>query len=105
MKWIRPEDELPPQGKKILYLQKGDVYVVQRWGEYWLPIPFHDSQYSFHDSPELWAHIELPEPLKGKALIAIEGEKRLLDLDEVEMVHPELYKELIEAKMVFWEIK
>jgi|SRR5215831_7361290 len=102
MEWIRPADKLPPQGKKVLYLQKGDVYVVQRWGEYWLPIPFYDSKYAFHDKPELWADINLPDGLTGKVHVKIEG--NMCDIDELQEKHPNEYKEFLRSQLKVWEI-
>ena len=66
MNWFRPEDKLPPQGKKILYFDHGDICVVQRFGKYWLPIPFADSKYKFTVAPKLWADIEVPIGFTGR---------------------------------------
>lgn len=105
MKWIKPEDEAPPQGKKILYLQNGDVYVVQRIGDYWLPIPFFDSKYAFHHPPDLWADIELPHDLTGKTRIFIKKEKKLYDIDEIEVKYPHIYQDLLDQSKKLWNIK
>lgn len=106
MQWKKPSEELPPQGKKILYLSKGDCYVVQRMGKYWLPIPFYDSKFAFHDEPELWADIEMPGMLTGKVhfLCADEDHEDMLDLDELEMQENCIYKELLDAQLKLWGI-
>lgn len=94
IKWINPDSYLPPQGKKILYFSKGDVYVVQRFGKYWLPIPFTDSKFSFHESPELWAEFNFPKDFTGKLRMQIEG--KIWNMDQVEEYYPEKYKDFIE---------
>lgn len=101
MEWKKPSDELPPQGKKILYFKKGDIYVVQRFGDLWLPIPFYDSEFSFHDEPELWCDIIPPKGLTGKLHFAVGG-SRMVDTDEFEMFYPESYKELMQDQRTLW---
>jgi hypothetical protein len=103
MEWIDPKDELPPQGKKILYFKKGDIHVVQRFGDLWLPIPFYDSQYAFHDAPDLWTDIIPPEGYTGKVFFMVpEDTARMFDADEYEMFYPEQYKELVESQREMW---
>jgi hypothetical protein len=105
MKWIRPTDQLPPQGKKILYFKNGDIYVVQRFAELWLPIPFYDSVFAFYDEPELWCDIEPPENYTGKVFVKSPKDKdgNLMTIDELEIRYPKEYKKLIEIKKDFWE--
>lgn len=103
MDWIDPKKNLPPQGKKVLYLKDGDVYVVQRFGKYWLPIPFFDSEYSLLDEPELWADIQLPQNLTGKIFFMIDDAK--YETDSFEKYYPEAYNEFIEATKEVWKIK
>lgn len=93
MDWIKPETQLPPQGKKILYFSKGDIYVVQRYGKYWVPIPFSDSKYRFTEAPELWADIEPPSGYFGKLFVYIDGQK--MDVDDFETYHPSKHQELV----------
>lgn len=102
MQWISPKDKLPPQGKKILYFKKGDIYVVQRFGKYWLPIPFHDSKYSFHDEPELWCDITPPNDLTGLMRIRVYG--HFYNLDELEKIHPDSYEEVIDIYLSLWRM-
>lgn len=101
MQWIKPSDELPPQGKKILYFKKGDIYVVQRYGSLWIPIPFHDSKFAFHDEPELWCNIVPPKGFSGQVYLIPKGYRKM-DVDELEMFLPEVYNELIERKKEIW---
>jgi len=103
MDWISPKDKLPPQGKKILYFKKGDIYVVQRIGKYWLPIPFFDSEYSFHDEPELWCDITPPGRFTGFLKIIMND--HAYNVDEFEIHHPDAYKEFIRFSIMQWEIK
>lgn len=95
MKWIKPADELPPQGKKILYFSRGDIYVVQRFGKYWFPIPFSDSKFIFNTAPELWADIIPPGNCTGKMKFILGDE--VFDLDELEMAHNEHYKIIVKC--------
>ena len=102
MKWISPKDQLPPQGKKILYFKKGDIHVVQRFKDLWLPVPFYDSEFAFHDEPELWCDITPPNGLVGKLLFLPEDNKRLLDLDEIQLFYADLYEYFIEEQRKIW---
>lgn len=92
MDWISPKDRLPPQGKKILYFDNGDVYVVQRFGEFWLPIPFTDSKYAILCEPQLWSDIHLPEPFTGRVYVSVKNSSPL-DIDSLEREHPRIYHE------------
>lgn len=105
MNWIKPKDELPPQGKKILYFKNGDIYVVQRFDDMWLPIPFYDSQYSFTEEPDLWADITPPNGYTGKLHIQKDAKGRKFDIDECQMFYPEIYKELVDAQRHSWKQK
>ena len=105
MDWIDPKDILPPQGKKILYFRKGDIYVVQRFGEYWLPIPFHDSRYSkeiYKKQPEYWADIYCPSNYTGKIHVYVDDEMH--DIDSLEKHHPSTYLEMLKFQIPIWEI-
>lgn len=101
MDWKKPEDELPLQGKKILYFSNGDIYVVQRFGPYWWPIPFVDSKYKFNEPPQLWADIYPPGNLTGKMYLQIDDE--LHDIDSLEKYHPDIYQELIFKQKAWWD--
>jgi hypothetical protein len=102
MEWIDPKNKLPPQGKKILYFKYGDIYVVQRFADLWVPVPFHDSEYAFHDEPELWCDITPPHGLTGKIHLWPEESKRMLDVDEIEAFYPDLYQDFIDAQRQVW---
>ncbi len=101
MKWIKPKDQLPPQGKKILYFKEGDIYVVQKYGDLWLPIPFYDSQFAFHDAPDLWADIIPPEGFTGKLHFAM-GSPKMIDTDELQEIYPTQYNDYVEALRKMW---
>ena len=109
MNWIDPKIELPdgkhlpPQGKKILYFKQGDIYVVQRFGKYWLPIPFHDSSFTFHDEPDFWADIISPTGYTGFLRLVVDGV--LYTIDDLEIHHPEVYASLIHGTKTFWKIR
>ena len=100
MNWKNPSQELPPQGKKILYFKKGDMYVVQRIGNLWLPIPFYDSIFAFIDPPDLWSDVEMPEGFTGKLMIGLND--RLIDMDTLEKTDAELYLSLVQAQKDLW---
>ena len=102
MRWIDPKDELPPQGKKVVWFKAGDMCVVQRYGNLWCPIPYHDSRYATTEAPELWADIEPPEGYTGKVYLQLSGHKKLLDLDEIEAFYPVVYKDFIQANQEMW---
>lgn len=102
MKWISPEDELPPQGKKILYFKKGDIYVVQRFDDMWVPIPFYDSKFAFHSKPDLWCNITPPERFTGKMHVATHNTMRKVDIDELEMLDQEAYMKLMKGIRSLW---
>lgn len=95
MNWIDPKDKLPPQGKKILYFKNGDIYVVQKLAEHWIPIPFTDSIYAKLNTPDLWCDIEPPNGLKGYMRILVDDTYYLVD--ELEIHHPDVYEEFIES--------
>lgn len=103
MNWYSPKEKMPPQGKKILYFNKGDVYVVQRLNKFWLPIPFFDSKFSFHEKPELWADIELPGTYTGYLRLSCGGE--LLTLDEIQNKYPKTYGDFIKYLLALWGIR
>ncbi len=97
IKWIDPKLRLPPQGKKILYFSKGDIYVVQRFSHMWLPIPFLDSEYVFSEPPELWAEFNIPNNMTGKMHIIPEGHSDMIDIDTFEKRFPNEYSEFLNA--------
>lgn len=94
--WKYPAEEKPPQGKKILCLHKGDVYVAQRMGDYYFSIPFYDSQFSRYFKPDMWKDIDLPHGLTGRNFIKVE--EMLMNFDELESLHPEIFKVLMEGQ-------
>jgi hypothetical protein len=102
IKWIDPKLRLPPQGKKILYFDRGDVYIVQRFDNMWLPIPFTEQKYDFTKPPELWSEFDLPGDYIGQMFLLVE--KDMVTVDEFERKHPEDYLELIEhfRKVIQW---
>lgn len=101
MEWINPKIQLPPQGKKILYFKNGDIYVVQRYGDLWLPLPFYDSKFAFHNEPDLWADIIPPVGFTGKVFV-MPVDKEPISIDDLEKDEPELYHEMVEAQRKMW---
>jgi hypothetical protein len=104
MEWKKPSEKLPPQGKKILYFLKGNIYVVQRFGKHWMPVPFHDSKFSFYkEKPTYWADIECPENYTGYIQVIVDRES--YTLDELEKEKPEIYKRFIVDHAKSWKAK
>lgn len=101
MNWISPKEKLPPQGKKVLWFGNGEAFVVQRFGDYWIPIPFFDSKYAFNNEPELWCDIEMPNELTGKIFVSVENEK-LVDIDTLEEIHKDVYERMIKTMLNMW---
>lgn len=103
MKWHKPSDKKPEQGKKILCMDKGDFYVAQRFGDYWFSIPFYDSKFSRYHEPELWSDIDFPEPYKGYVKVMVDDE--MLNIDQIEKKHPDIYKELVQGQINLFKKK
>jgi hypothetical protein len=99
MKWIDPKDELPPQGKKILHFKSGDMKVVHRMGEYWFPLPFHDSKFTTIGPPDLWCDIIPPKGYTGKLFFRMKGEDEHMEMDYLEIHHNKFYKQIIEMSV------
>ena len=94
MNWIDPQDKLPPQGKKILWFSDGDCHVVQRFGKYWVPIPFVDSKHAHLNAPELWNDLYFPDPYKGLIQVSVENDDNLYTIDELEIFHNDVYRDM-----------
>lgn len=101
--WIDPNKELPPQGKNILWFDRGDMQLVQRLGKYWFPIPFTQHEFAQINEPELWANIDAPEGFTGKLHVYVKEENRPIDIDELEMMHPDIYNDFINAYFDIWK--
>ncbi len=93
MEWHKPQDKKPEQGKKVLCVYRGDIYVAQRFGKYWFSIPFHDSKYSLYKEPDLWQEIDFPEDMNGKILFL--GDDELMDADSFEKKYPREFKKIV----------
>jgi len=92
-KWFNPKEKLPEQRKKVLCIENGDIFVLQRFKNFWFSLPFSDSQYSRFHPPKLWSEIDFPEPLKGKMYVLFN--KKLIDMDEYEKEDPKGFDELV----------
>ena len=94
--WIESEVHLPPQGLKVLCFKEGDIYVGSRWGEHWYSLPFLKELGP--SAPDLWSYIDVPTPYTGSLKFKIEGNERLMELDEIEIEEPEFYQEMLNAQ-------
>lgn len=93
--WIETRLRKPPQGKKVLCFDKGDLSVRQRFKDYWFPIPYVDSEYADINPPELWQEIEFPKGFTGfLKLVALDGKN--YTVDEFEKNYPEDFNDLVE---------
>ena len=105
-KWF-PATELPSQGYKILCKAGGgDYYVAQRFGPYWVPLPFVDSQLAKLDPPDLWSHIDFEGDNKGYVMVMVADEEMSISIpmsvDELEQKHPDVHIDICEAHYEFW---
>lgn len=101
-KWKKPQDEKPAQGLKILCFNKGDIYIAQRFKNYWFSIPFHDSKYRFYKEPELWQEIDFPNGLKGKIHMRVDNV--FYNMDQLEVEYPELFDEFVEQQKIMFYV-
>lgn len=95
-KWHKVSDKLPEQGKKVLCMDRGDFFVLQRFKEFWFSIPFNDSKWSRLHPPEMWQEIEFPGELTGKIFMYDQEEEELLDMDNLEKKNPEKFHKLVD---------
>lgn len=94
-KWRCCIKDPPPLGKKVLCHRKGDLFVGQRFDDYYIPMPFADHFLAKGlCKPETWCEIHFPEGLTGYLRIAPEGNlNEILTMDELKEKYPELYRE------------
>ena len=97
MTWFDSKNNPPPQGTKVLCFDEGDLWVAQRFREYWFPIPFCDSRLAQYKAPELWQSVNFPDGYKGKIMFQLEGEDDLMDVEAIEKENPEFLTRLIEC--------
>ena len=103
----------PHLGKKVLCHHEGDIFVAQRFEEYYVPIPFADHPLAKGlCKPDIWQEIDFPNNLTGYMRVAFsEGASQSLILDEVKKEYPVLYHEMAKAMIksigsrLHWEIK
>lgn len=95
--WIKTSLRKPPQGKKVLCFDNGDVSVRQRFKDYWFPIPYIDSSLADIDEPELWQDIDFPQDFKGYMMIL--QDEKLYKIDEWEKMNPEDFNEFVEGML------
>lgn len=102
-KWIEPRLRKPPQGKKVLCFNNGDIDVRHRFKDYWIPIPYTDSKHADLEEPKMWQEIECPPGFTGFMRV-IDGEDgKLYNMDEWEKVNPKEFNELVEKMVEHFE--
>ena len=92
--WKSPKVEKPPQARKILWFNKGELFVTHRFGDKYLCITPVGAK--ILEEPMLWALAPMPDPYDGFMLFRIDDNKEMLTLDEVEEKFPEDYKQLVD---------
>lgn len=95
--WVESKLRKPPQGKKVICFNKGDVTIRQRFKDYWFPIPFIDSKFADIEQPELWQEIDFPDGFTGSIRISFNGS--LLNMDEIEKENPDIFNQIIEMQI------
>ena len=93
--WQSPKVTLPPQGVKILWFTNGDVFVAQRFGTKYLCL--QPGEAKVLEAPMLWMKCPVPDPYEGIIHITVEGNDKLMTVDEMEKEFPKEYKELLDA--------
>jgi len=92
--WIKSSLRKPPQGKKVLCFDNGDIYVRHRFKDYWFPIHYIDSESDNADEPEFWQEIDFPPGFYGYMQVFHAGE--FYKIDEWEKLNPDDFNELVE---------
>ena len=96
-KWYTPEEKLPEQGKKVLSMDQGDFFILQRFKDFWFSMPFNDSKYSRFHAPEMWQEIDFPNGFTGKIFVRVKDE--FIDIDELEKKYPKEFDNFINDMM------
>jgi hypothetical protein len=89
--WQSPKVQLPPQGVKILWFHKGDLYICHRVGEKYISII--PGYCKILACPTLWAIAPVPEPYTGIMRILMKDNAEEMTIDEFEEKYPEDHKE------------
>lgn len=90
----------PPElGKKVLCNDSGDIFVGQRFDDYYIPMPFADHPLAKGIcKPKTWQEIDFPDGLKGYVKVAPNGDLAYqLTMDQLKERHPEMYREFADA--------
>lgn len=95
MNWYSPKVKKPPQGKKILCMQKGDFYIAQRFKDHYVPIPLADSRFAFKGEPTLWTEIDFPSGYHG--IMYVQIKEQLFNIDQLEENHSHIFDELVKV--------
>jgi hypothetical protein len=88
MKWNKPKDKLPEQGKKVLCM-------------YWFQIPFCDSLLSFISAPDYWQEIDFAR--KDTGYLRMKVQDIAYRIDDFEKAHPNEYKLLVDNLLKIYD--
>lgn len=88
--WKCPKKFPPPQGRKILYFNKGDTFVAQRFGKKYIAIyPKNPGAGGvLLDAPEFWSLIDMPDGYHGFILVKMPETYDQITVDEMEKSYP-----------------
>lgn len=95
--WFHCVTQPPELGKKVLCMNKGDVYVAMRFEDLYIPWPFATSKLSVGlTNPEMWCEIPFPEGYTGYLRVSLTGRPEdALTLEELKLVDEKTYFECI----------
>lgn len=101
MQWIKfSKYNPPPQGLKIVCFRKGDLWIARRYEykkeSYYIEIAYNGTIALITDTPDYWMQLELPEGYSGFMKAKIDGDERLMTLDEIQLSNPDAHQELVE---------
>jgi len=106
-KWKCCKTNPPELGKKVLCEIEGDIFVAQRYEDYYIPIPFADHPFAKQlCHPNYWCEIDFPKQLHGYTKVAPSSDgnespaeiyNRSITMDEYKRVAPEDYQKLADA--------
>jgi len=93
--WQSPKVCLPPQGVKIIWFKKGDIFIAQRIGHKYLCM--QPGEGVILEEPQLWIIAPLPPPYEGMIKVMPKGSNKLISVDDFENEYPKEYKEFVES--------
>jgi hypothetical protein len=97
--WFDCVTQPPELGKKVLCMNRGDIYVAMRFEDKYLLWPFSE-HYLAKDLlyPEIWCEIDFPPGYTGHLKVSLTGDiEDALTLEELKLVDEKSYFDFIES--------